>query len=170
VVLTITSSTKENRIMRIVQSFIVLLSVALVIPMQAAAGSRDDAKINWSSYAEAQKDGNNGRKYFIYFYSEHCGYCKRLESKTFTDTAVVDYINTNYTPVRVNAGTERKLATRFGVQGVPDLRFLSPAGENIARWPGYIESDRLLIMLRYISTDSYKSKHFSDFVKEQEQN
>jgi thioredoxin-related protein len=90
-----------------------------------------------------------------------------LESKTFTNQAVADYINANYTPVRVNAGTETSLASRFGIQGVPDLRFLSPKGENIARWPGYIESERLLILLRYISTDSYKSMNFGDFVKDQ---
>ena len=155
--------------MRIIQSLIVLLSVALAIPMQLAAGTRHDAKINWSSYSDAQKAGSNGRKYFIYFYSEHCGYCKRLESKTFSDSTVIDYINSNYTPVRVDAGTEGKLAARFGVQGVPDLRFLSPEGENIARWPGFIESKRLIIMLRYIATDSYKSKNFGDFVKEQKQ-
>lgn len=156
--------------MRMIKSLIILLSVALVIPFQADARSRDDAKINWSSYAETQKAGSNGRKYFIYFYSEHCGYCKRLESKAFTDEAVVDYINANYTPVRVNITTETKLASRFGIQGVPDLRFLSPKGENIARWPGYIEGERLLILLRYISTDSYKSMNFIDFVKEQERN
>jgi thioredoxin-related protein len=154
--------------MRIIKSFIIILSIALAFPMQAAAGSRDGKKINWSSYTEAQKSDSSGRKYFIYFYSDHCGYCKRLESKTFTDATVVNYINANYTPVRVNAATEQKLAARFGIQGVPDLRFLSPEGESIARWPGYVESDRLLIMLRYISTDSYKNKNFGEFVKEQE--
>lgn len=154
--------------MRIIQSLIVLLSIALAIPMQATAGTRNDEKINWSSYAEAQKAGSNGRKYFIYFYSEHCGYCRRLESKTFTNAAVADYIDANYTPVRVNIEKEQKLASRFGIRGVPNLHFLSPEGENIAHWPGYIESDRLLIMLRYIATDSYKNKNFSEFVKEQE--
>ena len=156
--------------MRIIKSFIIILSIVLVIPMQAAAGSRNEAKINWSSYADAQRNGSNGRKYFIYFYSEHCGYCNRLESKTFTDAEVVDYINTNYKPVRVNTGKESDLAARFGVQGVPDLRFLSPKGENIARWLGYIEGNRLIIMLRYVATDSYKSKNFKDFVKEQDKN
>ena len=154
--------------MRIIQSLIVILSIALAIPVQVAAGSRDDSKIDWSSYDEAQKAGNNGRKYFIYFYSDHCGYCKRLESKTFTDATIADYINDNYTPVRVNIDKEQKLAARFGIRGVPNLHFLSPKGENIAHWPGYIESQRLIVMLRYIATDSYKSKNFSDFAKEQE--
>ena len=82
--------------MRIIKSLIVLLCVALAIPMLAVAGSSNDSKINWSSYAEAEKAGSNGRKYFIYFYSDYCGYCKRLESKAFADAAVVDFINASF--------------------------------------------------------------------------
>ena len=156
--------------MRKIHALIIFLSITLVIPIQAAASSKDDVKINWSSYADAQKTSNNGRKYFIYFYSEGCGYCKMLESKTFSNEAVADYINAHYTPVRVNAGKEMNLASRFGIRGVPDLRFLTPEGDSIARWPGFIESGRLLILLRYIGTDSYKNMNFSDFVKTQKQN
>ena len=90
-----------------------------------------------------------------------------LESKTFSNGDVVNYINANYTPVRVNIEKEVNIASRFHVYTIPDLRFLTPEGDNIARWPGYLESDRLLVLLRYISTDSYKNMGFSDFVKGQ---
>jgi thioredoxin-related protein len=163
------ASAKEIWIMRKIHAFIILLSIVLTFPVQAAASSKSETKINWSSYAAAQKTHNNGRKYFIYFYSEHCGYCKMLESKTFSSGAVVDYINANYTPVRVNIDKEVSLASRFHVYTIPDLRFLTPEGDNIARWPGYLESERLLILLRYISTDSYKNMEFSDFIKAQKQ-
>ncbi len=154
--------------MRKIDALIIVLCIALmVLPAQAAAKLRTGAKINWASYEEAQKAGNDSRKFFIYFYTDQCGYCKLLEANTFTDERVIDYINNNYTPVRVNAGKEIKIASRFGIQGVPDLRFLSSEGENIARWPGYIESARLLAMLQYIHTESYKKMKFSDFVKEQ---
>jgi thioredoxin-related protein len=154
--------------MRKIHLCIIFLSIALAIPMHAAASSsKNKSKINWSSYSDAQKADHNGRKYFIYFYSEHCGYCKMLESKTFSNGDVVDYINANYTPVRVNIEKEANIASRFHVYTIPDLRFLTPEGDNIARWPGYLESDRLLVLLRYISTDSYKNMGFSDFVKGQ---
>ena len=153
--------------MRLIESLIVVMCVALVVPNQAAAKSNTDIQINWSTYNEAHKAANGTRKYFVYFYTDQCGYCKLLEANAFKDETVVGYINANFTPVRVNAGKELKLASRFGVQGVPDLRFLSPEGEGIARWPGYIESVRLLAMLRYIHTDSYTKMNFSDFVREQ---
>jgi len=155
--------------MRKIESLIIILSIALMIPIQVAANRPTGAKINWSTYDEAQNTGNDSRKFFIYFYTDQCGYCRMLEKNTFTDESVVDYINSNYTPVRVNAGKEIKIASRFGIQGVPDLRFLSSKGENIARWPGYIEGARLLAMLQYIHTDSYKEMNFSDFVKSQKQ-
>ena len=155
--------------MRKIHFCIIFLSIVLAIPMCAAASSKSETKINWSSYADAQKGDHNGRKYFIYFYSERCGYCKMLETKTFSNAAVVDYINANYTPVRVNIEKEVKIASRFQVYTIPDLRFLTPEGDSIARWPGYLESDRLLVLLRFISTDSYKNMGFSDFVKGQKQ-
>ncbi len=150
-----------------IKSLIILLSIALILPAQLAAKSDAGPKINWSTYDEAQRAGDEARKFFIYFYTDQCGYCRLLEAKTFTDESVVDYINSNYTPVRVNAGKEIKIASRFGIQGVPDLRFLTSKGEGIARWPGYIESAQLLVLLRYIHTDSFKKMNFNDFLKEQ---
>ena len=163
----ITPLMKEIGTMRKIQLLIILLGIGLMLTAQAANRSKAGAAINWSTYDEAQKAGNDSRKFLIYFYTDQCGYCKMLEANTFTDERVVDYINSNYTPVRVNAGKEINVASRFGIQGVPDLRFLSSKGEIIARWPGYVESVRLLAILQYIHTDSYKKMNFSDFVKEQ---
>lgn len=146
---------------------IIFLGVTLAVPVLSLASSAPRTAIRWSTFDDAQKTAKNGRKYFIYFYTEQCGYCRMLEEKTFTNENVIDYLNSNYTPVRVNAGEEFKVASRFGIQGVPDLRFLSAKGEGIARWPGYIESERFLILLRFIHTDSYKEMNFSEFAKGQ---
>jgi thioredoxin-related protein len=155
--------------MRKIAIGLILAGIALVQPAPVPAGSDTHAGINWSSYDEAQKAGNATRKFFVYFYSDHCGYCKLMDAKTFKDEAVIDYINSNYLPVRVNAGQEFKVASRFGIQGVPDLRFLTAQGEGIARWPGFIASAALLKLLEYINTDSYKKMNFTEFVKAQKQ-
>ena len=153
--------------MRKIQLMIAFMGIALMLTAQTATSSKTGAAINWTTYDDAQKAGNDTRKFFIYFYTDQCGYCRLLETKTFTDETVADYINSNYTPVRVNAGKEFKVASRFGIQGVPDLRFLTTKGEGIARWPGFIETEKLLILLRYIATDSYKIMNFNDFVNKQ---
>lgn len=147
--------------------FITLALFLLCLPNPTSADTALSNEINWTPYATAQSRNTEKRKYFIYFYTEQCGFCNMLEKKTFTDKAVIDYLNSNYTPIRVNAGKEIKLASQFGIQGVPDLRFLTPEGENIARWPGYIETKRLLPLLQYIHTDSYVKISYNDFIKQQ---
>jgi thioredoxin-related protein len=148
-------------------TFIIIALAILWTPQGTLAGT--SKKINWATYDRAQSQNNDNRKYFIYFYTEQCGFCTRLETKTFTDQAVIDYINANYTPVKINAGKEFKLARQFGIRGVPDLRFLTPKGEGIARWPGYIETKNLLPMLQWIHTDSYKIIKYKDYVKQHQE-
>jgi thioredoxin-related protein len=144
--------------------FIIMALTILWTPHAPLAGTGTSKKINWATYDGAQSRNSENRKYFIYFYTEQCGFCTRLEKITFSDQAVIDYINANYTPVKVNADKEFKLARQFGIRGVPDLRFLTPKGEGIARWPGYIETKNLLPMLQWIHTNSYKTIKYKDFL------
>lgn len=146
---------------------ITLALVALWVPLPLSADKGPSNRINWSSYAEAEAKGDGDRKYFIYFYTDQCPACLMLKKNTFSDKAVIDYINANYTPIKVNAGKDPKLAARFRIQGVPDLRFMSPQGKDIGRWLGYIESKRLLTLLQYVETDSYEEISYKEFVKRQ---
>lgn len=146
--------------------FIAITLLLLWMPHPAVADKSASEQINWASYAAAQSRNDDSRKYFVYFYTEQCGYCDMLEKKTFSDRAVIDYINSNYTPIRINAGKEFELASKFGIQGVPDLRFLTSKGDGIARWPGFIETERLLPLLQYIHSDSYESISYKDFLKQ----
>ena len=147
---------------------ITIVSLVFLIGLtQMPAYGDQGAQIKWSTYDEALRSPDKSRKFFVYFFSEGCGYCRMLENKTFSDQEIIDYINTNYTPVRVNIGGETKVASTFGVSAVPDLRFLTAEGEGIARWPGYIEKAQLAPLLKYIHTNSYKDMSFRDFLKKQ---
>lgn len=127
--------------------------------------------INWQTYSVAQPEkSNSDRKFFIYFSSKRCGYCRMLEKKSFTNPTIVDYINKHFNPIHVDSDQESALAMRFGIQGVPDLRFLTPKNEPIARLPGYVPPDTLLNLLQYIQTDSYKTMALNEFVKKKNGN
>lgn len=145
--------------------WIIACALMLSVPQLVPADQGTSVKINWSTYADARNRNDGSRKYFVYLFSDECRYCELLEKKTFTDPGVINYLNANYTPVRVNTDKEHRLAAQFGIQGVPDLRFLSPQGESLARWPGYIEGKRLLTLLQYIYTNSYKSVSYGEYVK-----
>ncbi|MFZ1983240.1 MAG: thioredoxin fold domain-containing protein [Desulfatitalea sp.] len=151
---------------RIVTLLIFLCGLAA--PMAAWAEQRPAPAIGWLDFEEAQKQGQDqSRKFLLYFFTDWCGYCRKLEQSTFSDKSVVDYINRNFIPVRINSEKLPKIAGRYGVSGVPDIRFLTPTGENIARWPGYIEAPKLLPMLKYIHSDSYQKMGYTEFLKTQ---
>ena len=123
-------------------------------------------RIGWLTYEAAKvKSEGQARKYFLFFSSRNCGYCRLLESKTFSNADVSAYINENYIPVRVDVDKDRRVAMRYRIQGVPDLRFLSKDGAEIGRWIGFTEADHLLQLLKYIQTDSYQAMSFDEFVQ-----
>jgi thioredoxin-related protein len=147
----------------------ICLGVMIVIgmvPLCAGASSAPNEGINWITFDEAQKFGeDSSRKFLLYFYTDWCTYCRKLEQSTFIDKEIAAYVNKNFIPVRINSEQKPKLAARYRINGVPNLRFLTPKGEDIAHWPGYIEAARFLPLLKYIQTDSYLKMGYSDFLK-----
>jgi uncharacterized protein len=144
-----------------------LLCCLLVPFVGPAAASQPGQAIHWLSFDEAKKiePHDQSKKFILYFYTSWCHYCHQLDQKTFGDQTVADYINSHFIPVRINSEERVKIAAHYGVRGVPDLRFLSSKGENIARWPGYIDPDKLLPLLKYIYTDSYQKMDYEEFLK-----
>ncbi|NJK83630.1 MAG: DUF255 domain-containing protein, partial [Saprospiraceae bacterium] len=55
-----------------------------------------DAQIKWTSFAHvAAQEKVDEKKVMVKIYSEECVWCKRMEEKTFSEPAVVNYINTH---------------------------------------------------------------------------
>ena len=49
--------------------------------------------------------------------------------------------------------------------GLPSTWFISEDGNRIGNRPGYIASDEMLKILKYIGTDSYLSMSFKAFME-----
>jgi len=99
------------------------------------------------------------------FYADWCGFCKKMDNETFKDAAVVNYLNENFISIKVNSDKEQQVARDFYVQGLPTIWFLSNDGERLTSLPGYVPADRLLPLLKFIHTESYKKMKFSEFLK-----
>ena len=146
----------------------VLIILLMLGSVPAMAGKDSAGKINWLNFDASQKMKNDKNlKFFLYFHADWCTYCHKLEKNTFADQEVADYINTNFLPVIVDTMKDGRAASRFGVRGLPDIRFLTPEGEAIAKIPGYVGTKQMLTLLKYIHTDSYKTMSIADFSKQQ---
>lgn len=132
-----------------------------------SARARSAEAIQWYGYEEGVQQGRDeSKKVFLNFYADWCRYCKMMDQKTFTDDSVIAYLNEHFVPIRVNSDQRKRIASNYNVRGLPVSWFIAENGENIGNQPGYLPPDQLLMLLKYIHTDSYKQMNFTQFVKQ----
>ncbi|MBU0987134.1 MAG: thioredoxin family protein [Proteobacteria bacterium] len=123
------------------------------MPKSSAAAE----SIKWYRYdigidlAAAQK-----KKILVYFYTQWCPYCKKMDREVFSDPAVISFLNENFISIKVDMDKQKKLAVAFNVRGVPANWFLSDKGEKIGNIPGYVRTDMFMKLLKYVHSDGYK--------------
>jgi thioredoxin-related protein len=129
-----------------------------------STGFATSADIEWLSYDDGiSMVEKTQKKLLISFYSELCEYCKVMDKETFKDSAIVSFINKNFIPIRVNSDKDQKTAEIFKVRGLPDTWFMSETKEVIGHRIGFIPAETMIIMLKYINSESYKRMSFKNF-------
>lgn len=148
-------------------AIILILMLALLAGVvQASLTQAGGGGIQWLSYAEGRQRGEaENKKVFLVFNADWCRYCLKMEKETFQDPTVIAYVNRNFVPISVNSDKQQDIASKYNVRGLPSTWFISGKGDTIGPIPGYIASDRMLKILKYIGTDSYLSMSFEDFVE-----
>jgi thiol:disulfide interchange protein len=118
--------------------FVTLFIAILVLVSCAKEGEEAGGSLKWlGSYDEAlslAKDKN--RPVMIDFYADWCGWCKRLDSDTYSDRSVVEKAQ-EFVSLKIDADVERGLSSRYRVSGLPTILFIDTAGREIHRVVGY---------------------------------
>ncbi len=68
--------------------------------------AQDNTKsaINWMKIEDAvNKSATGPRKLFVYIYSDNCGWCRRMNDVSFSDSVISNYINDHFYPVKLNS-------------------------------------------------------------------
>ncbi|MBU3947927.1 MAG: thioredoxin fold domain-containing protein [Proteobacteria bacterium] len=139
-------------------------SLFLYILLISANAFASDS-IQWHKYEEGTKlCNNNQKKMFLYFYSDSCRYCREIEDKTFKDKSIIDIINKNFIPVKINADKEQNLADTYKIRGWPGVLFISEKEDIIFKNLGFIPPDMFLSILKYVYTDSYKTMSLRSYM------
>jgi hypothetical protein len=153
----------------------VAVIIVMLIGVQVSAG--ENGAVAWHEFEKAKKlAATSGKPVLLTFYAEWCGACKLMEEKTFSDQKVVSCLNENFVPVRINFDKNQELAREFRVRVLPTTWFLSSDGSQL-KWTlkpdqtmnsgltGAIKPDIFLWLLKYISTKSYESTSFTEYLK-----
>ncbi|MEA1986531.1 MAG: DUF255 domain-containing protein [Candidatus Marinimicrobia bacterium] len=125
----------------------------------------------WYGFQEGLKIAEQEQKHIIIdFYADWCKWCKVMDEKTFSLPFVEKYLFAHFVPIRVNTESKEtvtfkgqtfslgQLSGAFGVTGLPSLAFLTPEQEMVTLIPGYIEKDKFMIILEFISKECYKKQ------------
>ncbi len=102
-----------------------------------------EASYEYDTFAAAQ-EASDGAPILIDFYTDWCRYCKMMDTTTFEDSAVVDYIKGNILVAKVNAEVDSSLARSYNVTGYPTMVLVEPDGNEIDRFIGYYPPEKFL--------------------------
>ena len=67
------------------------------------------AQVKWHSIEEAADAKIGTRIYLVDFYTDWCGYCKKMDRDTFSDPTVAKILNKYFYPVKFNAESTKKI-------------------------------------------------------------
>ena len=114
-------------------------------------------KIQWTSFMEAVEiSKKEKKKIFIDVYTNWCGWCKKMDNTTFANSDVIEYINKNFHPVKLNAemketiiyGTDTMKFVKFGRSGAHEIAMKLLDGKM--GYPSYVVLDENFGMLKRI--------------------
>ncbi len=142
--------------------------------------------IAWMTWDEAIKANEKApKKIFIDFYTDWCGWCKKMDQSTFMDPGVVEYVNKNFYAIKFNAEQKEDVTfqgTKFswtaggrggfhklaydlldGRLGYPSYVYLTPTYERILISPGYKDATMLQKELKFVSEDRYNTTTWEQY-------
>ncbi len=173
----------------------------------ASSGIEDKAvsdSIEWMSLSEVnqivekniKKDKIKEDKMIVVdFYTDWCGWCKRLDKETYMDAEVIELMNKYFYPIKFDAeqkeaasfagkdyvfkasgargthGFASEMAMREGGRiGYPTITFIDAMGKKIAVEAGFKDAQKMKLTLLYYGEGHYKTKDFITFQTEYNQN
>ena len=137
---------KLCRVVSVIVSFFILTSA-----LALATGKT----IEWHNYQNGMERGKfEKKKVFLHFYADWCMYCKKMDQSTFKDPDVIDALNQDFIPIRVNTDLDPETASLYGVKPIPDTWFIYENGQPIGNRPGFISVDQMKVLLKLIGEES----------------
>lgn len=164
------------------------ISVVIIL-LTIMAFSSQGQKVKWYSFEEAvELNKTERKKIFIDVYTNWCGWCKKMDQNTFTNSRIAKILNEHYYPVKLNAETtdtiyfdghefvnsnsgsrsphQLAIALLQGKMSYPSIAYMDEQNRLLTAVPGYQTPETLVPILLFFAEDAYLEKKFNEFMKE----
>lgn len=118
----------------------------------SAAFARGD-EIQWAKDWDAatKAAGESKKLIMIDFYTDWCGWCKRLDKDTYSNAAVIKSAE-QFVSIKLDADKAGKpIAKKYGVTGYPTILFVDAKGEEFGRIGGYMAAEPFRVQMEKIN-------------------
>lgn len=94
-----------------------------------------------------------GKPIFVDVYADWCGWCKKLDQDTFSNSEVIEYLNESFISLKLDSESPegRKLAKQYRVKGLPTMLFLTKNGNETDRISGYVNAEQFLSIAKNVN-------------------
>jgi thioredoxin-related protein len=162
-----------------------ILIISLIVLSLSAWGQKYGVK--WYTIQEAEKlIKTEPRPMIVDTYTDWCGWCKKLDSDTFSDPVISEILNSKFYPVKFNAegkdpvtfqgttfvndgksGNSHQLAIAMlkGQMSFPNLVFFNDKIQMVTNVPGYLPAKDMEVLLSYFADKAYEKQSFEDYQK-----
>lgn len=170
-------------IVKLIYMRTILITMASIVLF---ASAHAQTTVKWYTIEEAYAMTKKApRKIMVDVYTDWCSWCKVMDSKTFSNQVIADYLNKNFYPVKFNAEQKEPIALngktyKFiesgsrgyhelaaellnGKMGYPSTVFLDEKTNIIQPVQGYIKAKEFDGIVKFIGGNDYKTKKWEDF-------
>lgn len=141
--------------------------------------NQNSETLKWLSYDQAlTKSKIENIPILVYFYSDNCGWCRKLEEETFNNPEVAETMNKKFAIAKINSNSSKAIIMKdkeisekqlsqevYKVNANPTIWFLNSKEERIAPLPGYAPAEDFINVLNYIKGEHYKNYTFPEYIK-----
>ncbi|MCX2717760.1 thioredoxin family protein [Helicobacter sp. MIT 21-1697] len=131
--------------------------------------------------------GQEGKITLLIFGKNNCIYCDKIKDDIKNNDSLKDTLKANFLPYYINISYTKNHTLQFQnthshnresasiptstlvetyvkspMRPTPTLVFLTPAGERIYELPGYLPSEQILILLKYMQSQKWQGKSLQD--------
>ncbi len=162
------------------KALLILFAIAISISSHGQV-----KKVKWYTIQEAeQMIKKEPRPMMVDTFTDWCGWCKKLDSDTFTNPVIAEILNTKFYPVKLNAegkepivfqgttfindgksGPSHQLAIAMlkGEMSYPNLVFFNEKIQLVTNVPGFRSPKEMELILSYMADKAYEKQKFEEY-------
>lgn len=86
----------------------------------------------------------------VFVTSAHCPYCTKMKEQTFRSAAVINEVDANFVPLKIERGSAPALERQLGIKSYPTTIILRGDKVEMARMAGFIQAPQFVGNLKKI--------------------